>query len=59
MKNENGKAAACAIFDAFCKVVLRNAMIDYLRKGKYTIVHELIVAEPESHLGATDRTDID
>jgi len=57
MKTESEKAAACAMFDAFCKEVLRNAMIDYLRKRKHIVVHELSVAEPESYMGALDRID--
>lgn len=57
MKSESEKAAACAMFDAFCKEVLRNAIIDYLRKNKHIIVHELIVAEPEGYLGAMERTE--
>lgn len=57
MKSESEKAAACAMFDAFCKEVLRNAMIDYLRKSKHIIVHELIVAEPEGYLGVMERTE--
>ena len=57
MKSESEKAAACAMFDAFCKEVLRNAMIDYLRKAKYVIVHELTVSEPENYLGVMERTE--
>jgi len=57
MKSESEKAAACAMFDAFCKEVLRNAIIDYLRKSKHVYVHELIVAEPENYLGEVERTE--
>ncbi|MPN25583.1 hypothetical protein SDC9_172995 [bioreactor metagenome] len=57
MKSESEKAAACAMFDAFCKEVLRNAMIDYLRKNKHINVHELTVAEPENYLGEMGRTE--
>lgn len=54
MKSESEKAAACAMFDAFCKEVLRNAMIDYLRKNKHIVLHELPVAEPENYVAATE-----
>ena len=48
------KAVACAMFDAFCKEVLRNAMIDYLRRRKHISLHELPAAEPEKYLGARE-----
>ena len=56
MKSESEKAAACAMFDAFCKEVLRNAMIDYLRKNKHIVLHELPVSEPENYLRVTEGT---
>jgi len=59
MKSESEKAAACAMFDAFCKEIIRNAMIDYLRKTKHIVVHELTVAEPENYLGMKERTEDD
>ena len=57
MKTGSEKAAACAMFDAFCKEVLRNAMIDYLRRSKHIVLHELSVAEPESYMGELERID--
>jgi len=57
MKSESEKAAACAMFDAFCKEVLRNAMIDYLRKNKHIVLHERPVSEPENYLRVTEVTE--
>lgn len=57
MKTESEKAAACAKFDAFCKEVLRNAMVDYLRKSKHKVLHEMLVADPENYLGTSERTE--
>ena len=57
MKSESEKAAACAMFDAFCKEVLRNAMIDYLRKNKHLVLHELPVSEPENYHRVTEGTE--
>lgn len=52
MKSESEKAAACAMFDAFCKEVLRNAVKDYKKKLRHIEENEFVTPNPERYISA-------
>ena len=52
MKSESEKAAVCAMFDAFCKEVLRNAVKDYKKKLRFVEKNEFVTADPEKYISA-------
>lgn len=54
MNCESEQAAAGAMFDAFCKEVLRNTVFNYKRKIKRQSNRELITPEPEQYIDARD-----
>ena len=51
---ESEQAAACAMFDAFCKEVLRNTVFNYKKKMKRDLRRELITPEPEEFIKSND-----
>jgi DNA-directed RNA polymerase specialized sigma24 family protein len=51
---ESEQAAAGAMFDAFCKEVLRNTIFNYKRKMKRQINREVITPDPEQYITARD-----
>ena len=51
---ESEQAAAGAMFDAFCKEVLRNTVFNYKRKIKRQSCREVITPDPEQYIFARD-----
>jgi DNA-directed RNA polymerase specialized sigma24 family protein len=51
---ESEQAAAGAMFDAFCKEVLRNTVFNYKRKIKRQSSREVITPDPEQYISARD-----
>ena len=54
MRCENEHAAIKAMFDAFCKEVLRNTVFNYKRKMKRQSNREFLTSDPEQYLVAVD-----
>ena len=54
MNCESEQAAVGAMFDAFCKEVLRNTIFNYKRKIKRQSNRELITPDPEKYISARD-----
>lgn len=54
MNCESEQAAAGAMFDAFCKEVLRNTVFNYKRKIKRQSSREVITPDPEQYISARD-----
>ena len=54
LKCESEQAAAGAMFDAFCKEVLRNTVFNYKRKIKRQFKREIITPDPEQYIDAKD-----
>lgn len=54
MRCENEHVADRAMFDAFCKEVLRNTVFNYKRKKKRQSEREFVTPDPEQYLVAAD-----
>ena len=54
MRCENEHAAIKAMFDAFCKEVLRNTVFNYKRKMKRQSNREFLTPDPEQYLVIVD-----
>jgi len=54
LKCESEQAAASAMFDAFCKEVLRNTIFNYKRKIKRQSNREMLTPDPEQYVSVRD-----